>query len=271
MKKSRMMLLALALSSASAVFATTLTPAVTAQGERTPAEAQETEFTKLEKEYVAAKLAWDAAVKEAKAKQEKAPSRIEPAFWARFEVLANQGDKQALAWCVRFLKRANLTNAELAAKAPSLHEKLLDAMLKDEQSKLPFTLTDFLTGIVPQSVDQQYLTVEQAQALFARAKATAKADDTQAAALLASLSLPNRAIQDEGEREQKDLAANKAVAQKFPKTPSGTAARGFVNRVENLVEGKPVLDFTTKDVEDVEFKLSDYRGKVVLLDFWGFW
>jgi cytochrome oxidase Cu insertion factor (SCO1/SenC/PrrC family) len=25
------------------------------------------------------------------------------------------------------------------------------------------------------------------------------------------------------------------------------------------------------DMDGVPFKLSDYRGKVVLLDFWGFW
>ena len=30
-------------------------------------------------------------------------------------------------------------------------------------------------------------------------------------------------------------------------------------------------DFTTTDVDEVAFKLSDYRGKVVVLDFWGFW
>jgi peroxiredoxin len=30
-------------------------------------------------------------------------------------------------------------------------------------------------------------------------------------------------------------------------------------------------DIVAKDTDGVDFKLSDYRGKVVLLDFWGFW
>ncbi|MFM7298716.1 MAG: peroxiredoxin family protein, partial [Planctomycetota bacterium] len=30
-------------------------------------------------------------------------------------------------------------------------------------------------------------------------------------------------------------------------------------------------DFEATDTDGVKFKLSDYRGKVVMLDFWGFW
>ena len=38
-----------------------------------------------------------------------------------------------------------------------------------------------------------------------------------------------------------------------------------------LAVGKLAPDFTSEDVDGTEFKLSDYRGKVVMLDFWGFW
>jgi hypothetical protein len=36
------------------------------------------------------------------------------------------------------------------------------------------------------------------------------------------------------------------------------------------VGGKP-HDFEATDPDGAKFKLSDYRGKVVMLDFWGFW
>jgi hypothetical protein len=49
------------------------------------------------------------------------------------------------------------------------------------------------------------------------------------------------------------------------------AAQTFVFALENLVVGKPCPDFEAVDAEGVAFKLSDYRGKVVLIDFWGFW
>lgn len=38
-----------------------------------------------------------------------------------------------------------------------------------------------------------------------------------------------------------------------------------------LVVGKLAPDIEGKDTDGVAFKLSDYRGKVVFLDFWGYW
>jgi len=49
------------------------------------------------------------------------------------------------------------------------------------------------------------------------------------------------------------------------------AARTFLFALENLAVGRPCPDFDAVDAEGVAFKLSDYKGKVVLVDFWGFW
>jgi len=35
--------------------------------------------------------------------------------------------------------------------------------------------------------------------------------------------------------------------------------------------GQQAPEIIGEDVDGKEFKLSDYRGKVVVLDFWGFW
>lgn len=40
---------------------------------------------------------------------------------------------------------------------------------------------------------------------------------------------------------------------------------------KNLKVGKVAPDIEGPDIDGVNFKLSDYRGKVVLLDFWGDW
>jgi len=49
------------------------------------------------------------------------------------------------------------------------------------------------------------------------------------------------------------------------------AASAFVFALENLALGKPCPDFAAVDAEGANFQLSDYKGKVVLVDFWGFW
>ncbi len=35
--------------------------------------------------------------------------------------------------------------------------------------------------------------------------------------------------------------------------------------------GKVAPEIEAEDIDGVKFKLSDYRGKVVVLDFWGDW
>jgi cytochrome oxidase Cu insertion factor (SCO1/SenC/PrrC family) len=53
-------------------------------------------------------------------------------------------------------------------------------------------------------------------------------------------------------------------------------AVGSQNRVQahdpaDLEIGKVAPDIEGEDIDGVPFKLSDYRGKVVVLDFWGDW
>jgi hypothetical protein len=49
------------------------------------------------------------------------------------------------------------------------------------------------------------------------------------------------------------------------------AARADLFELRNLVPGKEAPEITGEDVEGRAMKLSDFRGQVVVLDFWGFW
>jgi len=53
-----------------------------------------------------------------------------------------------------------------------------------------------------------------------------------------------------------------ATAQKRP-TPTGIQT--------GINVGELAQDISAEDLDGVTFKLSDYRGKVVILDFWGHW
>ncbi len=54
-------------------------------------------------------------------------------------------------------------------------------------------------------------------------------------------------------------------------TTLGKQAGAALYEMRNLVAGKPAPEIEGVDLDSVAFKLSDYRGKVVLLDFWGNW
>jgi hypothetical protein len=55
----------------------------------------------------------------------------------------------------------------------------------------------------------------------------------------------------------------------------GTVGEKAKEKLEGLrhpiLVGKPAPDIEGEDIDGKRFKLSDYRGKVVLLDFWGHW
>ncbi len=58
---------------------------------------------------------------------------------------------------------------------------------------------------------------------------------------------------------------------KYGDTRAGKRADGRLFVIANLNVGQVAPDFEVTDENGKSFKLSDYRGQVVVLDFWGFW
>lgn len=57
----------------------------------------------------------------------------------------------------------------------------------------------------------------------------------------------------------------------YADSPYAKQADSYVFELEHLQIGMVAPDFDATDQDGKPFKLSDYRGKVVVLDFWGFW
>lgn len=57
-----------------------------------------------------------------------------------------------------------------------------------------------------------------------------------------------------------------------PSEDSSGTASGIARPARGSVAiGQSAPEISGKDLDGVAFKLSDYRGKVVMLDFWGDW
>jgi hypothetical protein len=64
---------------------------------------------------------------------------------------------------------------------------------------------------------------------------------------------------------------NYADVIQYEKHTFGMAAKAALFELHNLRVGKTAPEVEGEDADGVKFKLSDYRGKVVMLDFWGHW
>jgi hypothetical protein len=80
---------------------------------------------------------------------------------------------------------------------------------------------------------------------------------------------------DRLEKEAEELF--ETAADKFADVPMfgeeslGDAAKGQLFEIRNLAIGKTAPEIEGEDLDGTPFKLSDYRGKVVVIDFWGNW
>ncbi len=68
-----------------------------------------------------------------------------------------------------------------------------------------------------------------------------------------------------------ERVANEYADVKFRKATLADSAKGELHEMRDLVVGKPAPEIEGEDLAGAAIKLSDYRGKVVMLDFWGNW
>jgi len=86
---------------------------------------------------------------------------------------------------------------------------------------------------------------------------------------LATKLAKNPATKDEGVAMMKKLTAIPSLKESNPRMFSKLKTQ--IKITEELSIGCTAPDIVGTDHEGKEFKLSDYRNKVVLLDFWGYW
>lgn len=77
-----------------------------------------------------------------------------------------------------------------------------------------------------------------------------------------------------GERNKEAEALLARVVKDFTTVANGTLAKKAERdlfEIQNLSIGCEAPQITSEDIDGVEFSLTDYRGKIVVLDFWGNW
>jgi hypothetical protein len=234
------------------------------------------QYAKLQAEFSAAAQEYQKALDALHANPNGTrPERPHKRFAARYAELGRAGHPLAARWCLDFIGD---TSEDVAAQRELFlvcEEKLVPEVLwaESQQGKgnpppVSYGPKELLRTIGSSS---ELLGREKALALCAELFDKLALPESKARALSAQATIelggkPPDAAMPAAARE-----LFTRVAKEFPETDSGKRSAGLLFRIENLAVGKTAPDFATQDVEGVAFKLSEYRGKVVVLDFWGFW
>jgi hypothetical protein len=86
---------------------------------------------------------------------------------------------------------------------------------------------------------------------------------------LVGVIIKERPTKVESQESQPTGALPGPTLPKSPVVANAGAPKG--NQAAGLEVGNIAPDIVGEDIDGQQFKLSDYRGKVVVIDFWGHW
>ncbi len=207
------------------------------------AHTPEGDYEKLHKAYVAAVDAHEKAFDEASLKERRALRSSHPGkeFWPKFVDLSKT-DAQAAIWLISNVRQSPLKSSERTDFKKQLYDRLLDPAAKHGVT---------LDVLMLLSADGRKLGEEYVEGHL-RTILTGQSSRTIHAIATAKLGQLLSASDDE-----KRAAEGKEMLEEY--------------HSQFIGEGAQAIDFTGATIDGHEFSLSDYKGKVVLVDFYGFW
>lgn len=216
-------------------------------------------FDTLSAEYEEAKAAFREKLSNADKKERKELRSNAPikSYWPRFEALAQGGEGRALVWLADNIK----TNRDIKSKdRPAALQPIYGALADRHVNE------DWFEGALQGFArDGGTLGLETSTGLIDTMLEKAKADATKAAVLFYGANAIQKDAPDKAE------GMMDRVLKEYGSTRFGMMARASMAKPEDSEVGKIAPGFMAKSLDGFEFGLEDYRGKVTVLDFYGFW
>ncbi len=226
-----------------------------------PAPAQ-TAYDGLLLEYQAAVKALRAQIQAAQGAKEKAALRKNhpaKAFWPRFEALAQGGEGRAWLWKVSTQRERGVPRKQRDAERLDAYTRLLK-----DYPKAPWLATAMEQVAKDGKVDSD-LRVRLFQHVANRH------DQSESHRTLARFHAGHILFTHKDPTKQPlGKAMLEALVQEDPKSALALRAQVILEKPD-LTVGSMAPDFIGKTIDGKQLQLSDYRGKVVLIDFFGFW
>ncbi|MBL8863016.1 MAG: TlpA family protein disulfide reductase [Planctomycetes bacterium] len=201
-------------------------------------------------------------LQEARVPREQWPPHPNAQHYARFEALAREDQPDALRWCLGAIGQLATTPAEAAERKADVYARLV--VVHPDQPWMPEVARWLQSDASPGG-----LGFERANLLLATLSDATTVKANRAAALAARAAILAPRLDPDSRAEHARVV--RELAEKHSDTPAGASAKGALFQAEHLAPGRTPPDVEAVDTEGRRFRLSDYRGKVLVLDFWGFW
>lgn len=258
------------------LLALTLTLMVFASAPQKPNSAKlAEEFQKLQQDFYKAMDVYYAPYEAAKTDEERAKIKLDPA------------KDPALKYLPKFQALAKKAEGDMTV-GPQIEATLIQ-IAPDADKKIIQTALDHLTGIYLKSpvLDKYLFAIGLANDRIygwqtpagSKAKMSAlmniESKSPHKNVKAAALFRRGEILSSRYETSTRDVAAATRVFNRvislYGDTNYAKRAQSSLFEMNNLNFGQTAPDFEATDENGVKWKLSDYRGKVVVLDFWGFW
>lgn len=221
------------------------------------------EFAELQAEFTEAYDGWRVelraaeGIKAKRALRKKHPVR---SFWDRYQAMADGGEGRALVWMSTSLRNKGLRLSEVGPEKVVIAKQLLK-----DHSKADW----FADGVSCLIKDRKHL---DSAWLKNALRTVAKVNKVHAVQAQCKYELVRLLRKEDGKDAGEEADALVAeLLDNYADTEHGFKMLAEQTRPEDLESGKTAPDFVGRTIDGHEFKLSDYRGKVVLIDFYGFW
>ncbi len=226
-----------------------------------PASAVST-FAELEKAYEEAILAHKKARRAAKTSEERSQLRDNhpsKAFLERFENLAKAGDGRGLLWKVDNMRYLGISKSERVKQVPGLFAQVVEGSAKAK----------WYPSALKQIAGHHSLSITERVNLMKRAP---KGEDIPIRNRVATQFHMGATLRSSSEEAEKNMGSQllKDLAAKYPDSEYALQAKVLLSQIDVSL-GAPLPQFSGKDVDGKDLKVADYRGKVIVLDFFGFW
>ncbi|QDU65527.1 peroxiredoxin family protein [Engelhardtia mirabilis] len=214
--------------------------------------------------------AYDAAVEQWQAKYDEAGDlkvrralrQEHPAiaYWGRVGALADAGEGRALVWQLENAGLAGHTGAEGRRVKAEVYGRLFPEHVAAEWFEAVVAHLASDRRAVGDELFERYL------------RSTIDSDALPEAKARALVTLGSWLLEsDDAATAEGGWPLLERAASEFGATEAGAEAGDLIYVRRNLIVGAIAPDFEGTTIDGTTFHLADHRGKVVVLDFFGFW